>query len=133
MKSEALSDSIPILDVQDAINALGDEDLFNILVNHYDEALCKSLKDLRLAMDTFNYKDIRSITHALMGPSNYVEAKRVLKACETVFKNVDNQEGEAVYRNYPILIEECIKLRRWIRGYICNRDSKCKVFNTNRN
>ena len=122
--ADTISESAPIMDQAKAINDLGDEALFNTLMEKYDDTLLKTLEELKLALDTFDYKEVRMKSHSLKGPSSYLQAERVRKAAEIVQFNVDKQDANKLFLNYPLLIEECIKLRRHIRSYIAKRQSK---------
>jgi len=118
---DAIADGMPILNAQKAIENLGDESLFNTLIESYDSALIKTLEELQVAMDKIDYKEIRMKSHSLKGPSSYIGAERVRRAAEILQFNVDKQEGLKIYKNYPMLMEECIKLRRQIRVYLCTQ------------
>lgn len=117
--NDAISDDLLVLNAKGAIESLGDEDSFNMLLEMLEESLQKSLKALEQAMNIFDYKEIRMQSHSLKGPSGYVGGERLRRAAEIVQFNVDHQEGPNIFNNYPLIIEESIKLRREVRRYKC--------------
>ena len=121
--ADEISDSAPILDPAGAIAGLESDELFNTLIDAYDATLINTLKDLKVAMDSFDYKEIRMKSHSLKGPSSYIHAERVRRAAEIVQQNVDKQEGPNIFKNYPMLIKECIILRREVRIHVAKRES----------
>ncbi len=120
--SETISEAAPVFDIEKAIENLGDDALFNELVNKYDETLIKTLDNLKTAMDNFDYREIRMKSHSLKGPSSYIQGERVRRAAEIVQQNIDNRQGPNAYQNYALLMTECIRLRRQIRVYCSKRD-----------
>ncbi len=130
--TDIIKDDAPILDSKKAIENLDGDSLFNDLVNNYDETLIKTLADLKKAMDEVDYKEIRMKSHSIKGPASYIQAERVRRAGEIIQQNIDSQLGANAYKNYTKLIVECVRLRREIRLYCCNRDSKIVLDNRSR-
>ena len=128
----SISDTAPVLDYDKAINDLGDEGLFNTLLESYDSTLLKTLDELQVAMDSFDYKEIRMKAHSLKGPSSYIQAERVRRASEVLQQCVDKQEGSNTYKYYAQLIKECISLRRRVRQYLCKLNSNEGIVKNNR-
>ena len=93
-----ISDTTPLLDSVSAINDLGDDGLFNILLENFDASTAKTLDDLKVAMDKIDYFEIRMKSHAMKGPSAYIHAERVRRAAEIVQFCVDNQEADNTYK-----------------------------------
>ncbi len=120
----SISDSAPVLDPTTAINNLGDDGLFIQLMENYDSSLMKTLEELRVAMDQIDYREIRQKSHSLKGPASYIQGERVRRAAEIVQLCVDRQEGPNIYKYYPQLIKESIRLRRRVRQYLNDLNSK---------
>jgi len=123
----AISDTAPLLDPQSAISDLGDDSLFNMLLENYDSSTIKTLEDLRVAMDKIDYYEIRMKSHAMKGPSAYIHSERVRRAAEIVQFCIDRQEAENAYKYYPQLIKEFIKLRRKIKEYLAKLKSILRI------
>lgn len=117
--NDEISNELQILNASKAIEGIADEDTFNMLLEMYDQSLMPALTNLEKAMNDFNYKEIRMQSHSIKGPSSYIGGERVKRAAEIVQFNVDKQQGPNIFKNYPMLIEESIKLRREIRRYSC--------------
>lgn len=115
---EIIEDSLLTLNAAKAIDSLGDESIFNeMLENIMVSTLQPSLEKLKQAMDTFDFKEIRMISHTIKGTIAYIGAERLRRASEIVQFNVDKQQGPNIYRNYPLIIEESIKVKTEVRRY----------------
>lgn len=116
--SEKIDDNLMLLNSKKAITDLGDAELYNMmLAGIEDTTLRPNLAKLKNAMDVFDYKEIRMTSHTLKGSIAYIGGERAKRASEIVQFNVDKQQGPEIFKNYPLIIEECIKLKREIRRY----------------
>lgn len=115
---------LPILDKQTAIKHLDDEDLFEtMLMGFEDMSMKKNLVELKIAMDDLDYYNIRLNSHSLKGASSYLHAERVREASAQIQFAVDYQKANDIFKFYPILIKQCIILKKKIRYEACLKES----------
>jgi len=115
-------DELPILDKLNAIKQLGDAELFETMLEGFEEmSMRKSLLNLKIAMDDLDYFNIRLTAHSLKGSASYVRAERVKSAAEKVYNDIDSQNVEKLFRDYPALIKQCIMLKKAIRYETCKK------------
>ena len=117
--ADPIKEGEPIFDPKGAIEGLGEEELFHVILKTFDDDLMKFLKLLQEGIDHFDYKKIREESHKLKGNSGYIHAQRLHFAAENLQKSVDDQLGEKIYANYPVLVIESIKFLRERRKYLC--------------
>ncbi len=116
LMSIANIEDLPILDRKAAIEGLGGLELFeNMLEGFEDLSLRKNLTALKIALDELDYYSVRMQAHSLKGSSSYLHAERVTKIAEKMQKDVEDQLPEEIFKYYPILIKQCIMLKRMIR------------------
>lgn len=76
-------EELPILDKAAAIERLGDESLFETMMEGFEDmTMGKNLTTLKIAVDELDYLSIRMQAHSLKGASSYLGAERVKKAAE---------------------------------------------------
>ncbi len=118
-------ESLPILDKATAIQQLDDAELFETMLMGFEEmSMRRNLTELKIAMDDVDYYNIRLNSHSLKGASSYLHAERVKTAAADVQFAVDNQKVDDIFKHYPILIKQCIVLKRAIRYEACAKDRK---------
>ena len=121
---QGMVDNLLVLNKDKAIQDLGDEELYITLMKNFTNSLLTLLGQLQNAMNTFAYKEIKLASHSLKGTSLYIGAEKFSNAAKIVQDSTDTQDGPAIYKNYPKLIEESIKLRKEIRSCLCRQESK---------
>eukprot|EP00826_Nyctotherus_ovalis_P065158 TRINITY_DN9571_c0_g1_i11.p1 TRINITY_DN9571_c0_g1~~TRINITY_DN9571_c0_g1_i11.p1 ORF type:complete len:285 (-),score=30.85 TRINITY_DN9571_c0_g1_i11:57-911(-) len=119
----SIDPSAPIIDYTKAITDLGDKELFIGLVGIFDENFVATLEKIKTAVDSGDNTGIRMHAHTLKGTASYIQAERVRRISEILQLCIDNNEPENVFKYYPLLIKESIKLRRAIRQYLCENNS----------
>ena len=116
-------DDLPVLDKDTAIKQLGDLDLFVTMMEGFEDmSLRKNLTSLKIALDELDYFNIRLQAHSLKGCSSYLRAERVRLVAEKLQSDVDKQQVEAVFKDYPILLKQCIILKKAIRFESCKKN-----------
>lgn len=118
-------DELPILSKKDAIEGLGGPELFESMVESFEDlTLRKSLTALKIAMDDLDYYSVRMQAHSLKGSSSYLHAERVTRIAEKLQHDVDLQQSEEIFKDYPILIKQCMILKRAIRYELLQQKGK---------
>jgi HPt (histidine-containing phosphotransfer) domain-containing protein len=126
--SVSLPIDMPILNSDQAKANIGD-DLFNdLLENFEDMTLNEVLENLKNAMDKIDYREIRLMAHKLKAPAGYIGADRLFKMTESLQKCIDSQDADSAYRTYPLMIAECIKLKRVKRKYLSELKSNRHLY-----
>ena len=121
-------ESLPILDKETAIRDLGDVELFETMLMGFEEmTMRKNLTELKFAIEDLNYKAIRLNSHSLKGASSYLHAERVKTAAAQLQFTIDSQTPEEIFKKYPVLIKQCIILKRKIRLEGCLKESKIQA------
>ena len=116
-------ESLPILDRETAIKQLDDVSLFEtMLMGFEDMSMRNNLTDLKLALEKADYYNIRLSSHSLKGASSYLRAERVRAAAAQVQMAVDSQKSDDIFKYYPILVKQCILLKRRIRYEACIKE-----------
>ena len=124
MELKAIED-LPILDKEAAIIQLDGVELFESLLMGFDDMSMKSnLADLKAALENVDYANIRLSSHSLKGSSSYIHAERVKVITSMIQTAVDNNKYEDIYKYYPVLIKQCILLKRRIRYEACIKEGK---------
>ena len=109
-------EELPIMDRARAAKDMGDEDLFAEFLAAYEQGeLNNHLIGLKTALDAFDYGKVRSCAYALKGTSGYLHAERVTAAAQRLHEDVDLGLPDRLMHDYPILIKQCIILKRQIR------------------
>lgn len=117
-------EELPILDMETAIKDLGDDSLFISMMERFEDmSMRENLTNLKIALDDLDYFNIRTQSHSLKGASSYIHAERVKTAAEKIQSCVEHQQIEGIFKAYPILIQQCIILKRKIRSEMCRRNS----------
>jgi len=118
-------ESLPILDKVTAIKDLDDVKLFeNMLMGFEDMAMKTNLTNLKIALENMDYYNIRMSSHSLKGAASYLHAERVKTSASLVQLAVDEQKPLNIFKYYPILLKECIVLKRRIRQEACQKAGK---------
>ncbi len=125
-------EALPILDKETAIQQLDDADLFDTMLTGFEEmSMRRNLTELKIALDDIDYYNIRLNAHSLKGASSYLHAERVKTAAANMQLAVDSQKGEDIFKYYPILIKQCMILKRRIRQEACTKERNL-ICNANR-
>lgn len=113
-----------MLDKETAIKQLGDYSLFETMLEGFEEmSMRKALTGLKIAYDDLDYRNIRLQAHSLKGSSSYLHAERVRAIGEKLQADVDSQNLDSIFKDYPVLIKQCIALKKAIRFEVCRQKS----------
>ena len=116
---------LPILDKEIAIKHLDDAGLFETMLMGFEEmSMRNNLTNLKIALEKMDYYNIRLSSHSLKGASSYLHAERVKTAASLIQFAVDKQRPDDIFKYYPILIKQCILLKRRVRYEECLKESK---------
>ncbi len=115
---------LAVMDAAGAIAALGDENIYQKLVDEMESCLDKQLLELKVALDYKDYPEVRVKLQSLKGSTLYTGCNRAVHAADQLKQAVEEGRLADMAVLYPRLIEECIHLKREVRQYIAKRDSK---------
>ena len=116
-------ENLPILDKETAISQLDDADLFETMLNGFEDmSMRNNLSELKAALENCDFPNIRLSSHSLKGASSYIHAERVKTVASMIQLAIDNNKSRDVMKYYPVLIKECILLKRRIRKEACTKD-----------
>ena len=116
-------EELQILNKQEAIDGLGGIELFESMLEGFEDlSLRKNLTALKIALDEIDYFNIRMQAHSLKGSSSYLRAERVTKLAERLQSDVEKQQAQEIFKDYSILVKQCILLKRMIRYEILKKD-----------
>ena len=117
-----------IIDKKAAIEGLGGLELFESMLEGFEDlSLRKNLTSLKIALDEMDYFSIRMQAHSLKGSSSYLHAERVTKIAEKMQNDVEKQLPEEIFKDYPLLIKQCIVLKRAIRFDLLKKQGNISV------
>ena len=115
-------DELPVLDKTNAIKQLGDAELFETMLEGFEEmSMRKNLIGIKIAIDELDYFNVRVQAHSLKGSASYVHAERVKTAAEKLYTDIDSKNVEGLFKDYPILVKQCIILKKTIRFEGCKK------------
>ena len=129
MLNEKDWESLPILDPNDALEALGDKTVFGIMIDGLGSCLMKHLTEVKVSLEANEYDALKTQLQSLKGATLYTRCYRLSKAVEIFKASIDAAQYQNIPSNYARFMRESILLRRYLRRYICQRDGMTKPYN----
>jgi hypothetical protein len=109
-------DALAILDKEAAIKELGNEGLFDMMLEGFEDmTMRKNLTQIMIAMDDLNFGAVARQANSLKGAVSYLHAERIQVLSDKLISDVEARNPEAIFQDYSQLIVQCITLKRKIR------------------
>ena len=118
-------DELLILNKEVAVDGLGGVDLYENMIDSFEEmSLRKTLIILKIAVDEFDYYSVYTQAHILKGSASYLRADRVSLLAEKIQADVEQQLPDEAFKDYALLLKQCILLKRAVRFDILKRKGR---------
>ena len=116
-------EEVPI-DIQSGIDQVGESAMFvNMMENFENMTLSKNLMGLKMAIDSEDWVGVRDEAHSLKGASSYLCTYNLTNLAKEIQLATEKKDYSTVMKLYPKLIEESIKIKLFIKKYLCELHS----------
>ncbi len=117
-------EGLPIMDPAAAVQLLGDKTVFSIMIDGMCTCIQKHLTEIKVSLEANEFSALRTQLQSLKGATAYTRCDRLGKATELLMEVIKSKKYDDIPEYYSCFVKESILLKRYIRKYICERDSK---------
>jgi len=120
---EGKEEPVPI-DIKAGIDQVGETGMFLSMMENFENmTLSKNLMELKMAIDSENWNGVRDEAHSLKGASSYLCTYSLTNLAKEIQLATEIKDYSTVMNLYPKLIEESLKIKLFIKKYLCELNS----------
>ena len=116
-------EKLAIMDPEAALESLGDKTVFGIMVDGMSACLIKHMTEIKVSLEANEHGSLKTQLQSLKGATSYTRCYRVGKATELLKNSIEANELDKIPVHYSRFVKESILLKRYLRQYICKRES----------